>query len=235
MKTFDGFPDGNLRFTPLPDLFFSELLPHIDDLAELKLTLHCFWRLYRQPKRAYLREPELQADGVLLQSIKRPGQPPEETLAEALERAVYRGTLLALRVEHKGQSETWYFLNTARGRQARAAIEARLRQTNVLVQPVEPTTLPDERPLIFKLYEDNIGLLQPVIAEELREAAATYPETWIQEAFRLAAERNKRNWRYIRAILERWAREGKDDERHSRHSGTEPFDETRRRFLDELE
>nr|WP_290668473.1 DnaD domain protein [Ardenticatena sp.] len=235
MKTFEGFPKGNLRFTPVPDLFFSELLPKIDDLAELKLTLHCFWRLYRQPRRAYLREPELYADGLLLQSIKRPGQPPEATLAEALERALYRGTLLALRVEHEGNSETWYFLNSERGRQARATLEKHLRTNQVLVQPIDPTPVPEERPLIFKLYEDNIGLLQPVIAEELRDAANTYPEIWIQEAFRLAAERNKRNWRYIRAILERWAREGKDDERHSRYSGTEPSDETRRRFLDELE
>jgi len=180
-------------------------------------------------------EPELYADGLLLQSIKRPGQPPKETLTEALERARYRGTLLALRVELEGNSETWYFLNSERGRQARAMLEKQLRASQALVQPIEPTTMPEERPLIFKLYEDNIGLLQPVIAEELREAANTFPETWIQEAFRLAAERNKRNWRYIRAILERWAREGKDDERYSRYSGTESSDETRRRFLDELE
>ena len=47
-RYFAGFPDGRLRFTPVPDVFFSELLPLIDDLAELKVTLHCLWRLHRQ-------------------------------------------------------------------------------------------------------------------------------------------------------------------------------------------
>ena len=34
---------------------------------------------------------------------------------------------------------------------------------------------------------------------------------WIVDAFQIAVEHNARNWRYIRSILERWAREGKDD------------------------
>ena len=33
----------------------------------------------------------------------------------------------------------------------------------------------------------------------------------MEEAFRLAAERNVRHWRYVRAILQRWAAQGKDD------------------------
>ena len=66
-----------------------------------------------------------------------------------------------------------------------------------------------ERPTIFLLYEQNVGLLTPLVAEELREAEERYPAEWIEEAFRLAIQQNKRKWSYIRAILKRWETEGK--------------------------
>jgi DnaD/phage-associated family protein len=84
-----------------------------------------------------------------------------------------------------------------------------------------------ERPNIFVLYEQNIGLIQPLIAEELREAEKTYPAAWIEEAFKIAVERNARNWRYIQRILERWAAEGKDDGRDRRRS-----EKDRRRYIE---
>ena len=52
MKGFSGFP-GKTKFTPIPNLFFSTVLPAIDDLAELKVTLHIFWAVYQ--KRGYPR------------------------------------------------------------------------------------------------------------------------------------------------------------------------------------
>ncbi len=233
---FAGFPNGRLRFTPIPDLFFSELLGQIDDLAELKLTLHCFWRLHNKRGRyRYLSEEELQQDGPLMRALKRPGQNPQHVLQEALERAVWRGTLLKLEVEVDGMPQTWYFLNTEQGRRAVADIREGALAPGTIARSAEPRPVPEARPNIFVLYENNIGLLQPIIAEELREAAATYPEAWIEEAFRIAAERNVRNWRYVRAILERWAREGRDDEAPSGRAPTDRAAETRRRFLEELD
>ncbi len=37
MRTFAGFPNGRLRATAVPDVFFAELLGSIEDLAELKV------------------------------------------------------------------------------------------------------------------------------------------------------------------------------------------------------
>ena len=74
----------------------------------------------------------------------------------------------------------------------------------------------ETRPNIFVLYEQNIGLISPLIAQELMEAEATYPQGWIEEAFKIAVERNIRNWRYIKRILERWATEGKEDAKAKR-------------------
>ena len=67
-------------------------------------------------------------------------------------------------------------------------------------------------------------MLTPLIAEELREAEQSYPAEWIEEAFREAVRLNKRNWKYIRAILERWSTEGKVDRKDRR--------EGRRRDID---
>jgi DnaD/phage-associated family protein len=68
-----------------------------------------------------------------------------------------------------------------------------------------------DRPNIFVLYEQTVGLLSPMIADELREAEQTYPAAWVADAFRIAAEHNVRKWAYVRRILERWSAEGKDD------------------------
>jgi DnaD/phage-associated family protein len=82
------------------------------------------------------------------------------------------------------------------------------RVTDSLKQPIE---LYPEHPNIFQLYEANIGPLTPLIADALRDAEKTYQADWIEDAFRIAVERNKRNWHYIEAILNRWQEGGRDD------------------------
>jgi DNA replication protein len=215
MKTFSGFPPGKVRSVGLPESVFTELVPLIDDLAELKLTLHVMWRLRRQRGQVrYLRRADLASDRVLLSGL---GDAPAEALDRALKRAVERGTLL--RVEPAGRaSDDFYFANTPKGREAVAAIAR--------------GEWPDElesagRANIFTLYEQNIGLLTPLVADELREAEENYPAEWIEEAFREATSLNKRNWKYIRAILERWRTEGRGDE-----TGQRPREADRRRYIE---
>ena len=65
------------------------------------------------------------------------------------------------------------------------------------------------QPNIFALYEDNIGTIGPMLAEELKEAEERYPAYWITEAFQTAVDENKRSWRYINGILRRWASQGR--------------------------
>ena len=73
MKGFSGFPTGKTRYTPVPNQFFSELLPQIDDLDELKLTLYCFWRLNLKAGRIFhIRLRELEQDKELLSSFQHP-------------------------------------------------------------------------------------------------------------------------------------------------------------------
>lgn len=226
IETFSGFPAGRLSYTPLPDLFFSELLPAIDDLAELKVLLHCFWRIQKQrgPLR-YVTRKMLTADAGLQRSLAREGVSFEEELDRALIQAVGRGTLLAVTVSRDGTHESCYFLNTEEGRRAVTRIQRGETELTPIAE-TEASAPSAMRPNIFVLYEQTIGLLQPIIADELRDAEQTYPAEWIEEAFHIAAQRNARNWRYVRAILQRWAAQGKDDGESGREPGKD-----RRRYI----
>jgi DnaD/phage-associated family protein len=245
MTAFTGFPSGKNPYVPVPEIFFTVLLPEIEDTAELKVTLHLFWLLaQKQGNPRCVSERELMSDRALLRGLRRQGdpRPGEERLRQGLELAVARGTLLRIHLkllsEISGEEEVigWYFFNTARsrkvvrelqgaemlpasmleddaqvaqpqavnagpGKQTSPRRDGQHKQTHVQVQV--------ERPNIFHLYEQNIGLLTPMIAGQLEDAADRYPADWIEAAFSEAVQRNKRNWKYISAILRRWETEGR--------------------------
>ncbi|RME73536.1 MAG: DnaD domain protein [Chloroflexi bacterium] len=208
MEKFSGFPAGELRFTAVPDLFFARVLPHIDSLAELKVILHFIWVHYRQTRQA-ISFNELLADETLVQSLAVIDDDVESVLRQGLAQAAARGVLLHLRLETEDGPHDLYFLNSERGRQAYSRFSAG-EMGVVAVGGAEPApTAP--RPNIFELYEDNIGLISPIIADELKDAEATYPPEWIEDAFKIAVENNVRKWSYIRAILERMATAGRGD------------------------
>lgn len=59
------------------------------------------------------------------------------------------------------------------------------------------------------IYEQNIGQLTPMIADELHDIEDTYPEGWFADAVQEAVLNNARNLKYVRAILRRWDAEGR--------------------------
>ena len=218
MQGFAGFPDGMRRATPIPNLFFSDLLPLIDNMAELKVTLYAFWALgQREGTVRYLRLTDFMNDPVLLKAMGGPNiQSGVDALLDGIERAVARGTFLQVSIDGADGRLELYFLNTERGR---AAVEGISRgEWRPSPDDEQPITLMVERPNIFVLYEQNIGALTPMIADELREAERTYPPQWIEEAIKLAVTNNVRRWRYIQAILERWRQEGRQDAHGQRDS-----------------
>lgn len=221
MEQFKGFP-ARMEFTPVPNLFFSAILPEISDMAELKTSLQVLVMLYR--KRGYPRfvtYHELMASASLMSSLGG-SEPPETVLRGALEMATKRGTILHLVQEQDGASEDVYFLNTELNRQLVTKIQSGEVKLSGL-KVVAPAYLETEKPPdIFTLYEQNIGMLTPMIADELREMEKLYPEDWIREAIKEAVALNKRSIRYIGRILERWSTEGKSDGTHRRYSKTDP-------------
>ncbi len=215
-RRFPGFPAG-ARATAVPSVFFTELMPEIDNADELRVTLYAIYALGRRkgfPR--FVTENELAAEAPLMASLSDCDADPSRVhLHRALSAAVDRGALLRLDVEAEGARHALYFLNTPSDRRAVeqirvGAIEAG-RRLPAKSEPPAPA-----RRNVYQLYEENIGALTPLVAEELKEAEELYPFEWLEEAFREAAVLNKRSWRYASRILQRWATEGRKSEKTGR-------------------
>ena len=61
---------------------------------------------------------------------------------------------------------------------------------------------------LARLYEANIGAITPLVAQELGDIADTYPDGWFEAAVKEALAANVRSLKYVKAILERWSRDG---------------------------
>jgi DNA replication protein len=171
-------------FISLPDSFFTQAMPKIRDLAELKVVLYVSYLILRKQERPYFVTYKELLSHELMATMG------EETLRQALNSAVEHGTLLHSTLNINGVLDDVYSL------------------TDDSHQPPAVN--------IFALYEQNIGMITSIIAEELKEAEKLYPPQWIGEAFKEAVTLNKRNWKYIARILERWASEGKDSGEYRR-------------------
>ncbi|HTX91412.1 MAG TPA: DnaD domain protein [Anaerolineales bacterium] len=203
MKKFTGFTDQE-TFTQVPETFFRQLLNEIEDADELKVTLYFFWRIEHMEGRfRSLCRSELVEDKAFLAGLG------DAALDSGLEKAIRRGTLLLVKNDEGG----FYFLNSPRGRAAAEAMQKGDWRGSARKGPAAP---PPERPNIFRLYEENIGPLTPLLSDALKDAEQTYPPGWITEAFGEAVKQNKRSWKYVEAILRRWKEEGHAKEQDRR-------------------
>ena len=220
-KMFPGFP-ARAEVTPIPNLFFTAVMTKIDDIVELKAILHVFWLLSRRrgyPK--FVTYNELLSDSILMGGIDGGTKPKEEVLRHALDQTVQHGAMLHMRIDRDGQSEDAYFIN---GETERGMIEKIQKGEfpQLVLAPRKGGGAETVPPLnIFSLYEQNVGMLTPMISEELQEAEELYPAEWIESAFKEAVALNKRSWKYVARILERWAIEGKDDGKSGRNTKKE--------------
>jgi DNA replication protein len=193
-------------FIYMPESFFTQAMSKIQNLAELKVVLYVAYLILRKQDRPFASrhsersEESHAAQGrpqfvtykeLKAESCRLSAELSEETLHQVLDSAVEHGILLHSTLNINGVLEDVYSLTTESRR---------------------PPAIN-----IFALYEQNIGMIGPMIAEELKEAEKLYPPQWIEEAFKEAVTLNKRSWRYIARILERWASEGKDSGEHRRN------------------
>jgi DNA replication protein len=198
MSDFKGFTDSE-TFTQLPDSFFHHLLKEIKDADELKVTAYFLWRIEHMdgPFRA-LCETDFEAKDLGLSA---------DEAASGLEKACQRGSMI--RSQH--DADTFYFLNSPRGRAAAEAFAKGNWRASAQIK-----SAPMERQNVFKLYEENIGPLTPLIADALKDAEIIYSEEWIADAIELTVKNNKRNWKYCEAILKRWKEEGRAEKQNRR-------------------
>ena len=214
---YKGFP-RKVRYVPVPAPLLESLLEEIDDLAELKCTLRVIAMLHvKKGHPRFVTLGELQADRTLTRSLGQDRDSASQSIEQGMAKAVRRGTIAVASVEESGARQQLFTLNTEVNRTALEKIAEGATQVSPL--PVsEPWVEPEDTPNIFALYEQNVGMLSPMIADELREAEELYPVEWISEAIREAVGLNKRSWRYISRILERWEHEGRGHGKPGRYS-----------------
>ena len=192
------FPDSGPT-SPLPDIFFNRLLKEIQALDELKVTLYALWRIgHMDGAYQALTEADFEPGDLGLGA---------DEVRSGLDAAAKRCSLL--RSEHDGQ--VLYFLNSPQGQAAAAEFAKSGLPANVSMG-----SAPLERPNIFRLYEDNIGPLTPLIADALIDAETAYTSEWVADAIDLAVKHNKRSWKYSEAILKRWKEEGRAEKQSGR-------------------
>ncbi len=204
---FKGFP-AQSRLVRIPESFFREILPVVDDLNELKVTLYTLWYLERLDLPVkYILKSEYLRDKLFMNSL---GDDAENQVSIGLDKATARGTLLTAEIKISDKPEIIFLANTPRGRAIVNAIRSGNISWNQLTHA--PEQLEILRPNIFELYEQNIGVITPMLAEILKDAELTYPAAWIEEAIELAVQNNSRRWRYIESILRKWKENGRDGE-----------------------
>ena len=233
----------------IPNAFFSRVMPEISDPAELVVSAYVFFALglrRRHPRFVTLRE--LEADAGLARALENlcriddrsplahesgRGEGGEGHLRRGLDLAIARGTLVRATLTRPIPTPN---VDKPEGMSLRIADEEALYTTNmptnvrglerleaegVSIQEPPPAADRETAPNIFALYEANIGSITPLIVDDLTEAEGRYPQEWIEAAMREAAELNKRSWRYVRAILQRWETEGRGHEEHRRNPETD--------------
>ena len=220
------------RQVVLPAALLHQAVPQMDDPAELLVTLYGVagvQRLRRFPR--LLDVAALRAERPLVAALARffPHADVDAVFRRGLEAAVSRGTLLraaAQPVPADGAPARAEVLTLNSESDARALDRWRRGQLAATGQIPIGTALigtggavaPQPGPQagaeinVYALYESTVGPITPQIADALAEAEGLYPPAWIEDAFREAAELNKRSWRYIQRILERWDDEGRDDD-----------------------
>ena len=215
--TFNGFPPGKINTTRIPSLFFKELLPQIDDLDELKVTLYAIWQMnQKEGEIRFIKTDDLLGDPIFMKGMGATEAAQTSAVRAGLERAVNRGTLLKTAVpDGEGQLEL-YFFNSQRGQAAvQSVADGSWRPSD---GDLPASTLSQEQPNIFRLYEENIGPLTPLIADTLRDAEGEYPEDWVRQAVEIAVQNNVRKWNYIEAILRSWQDGGRDERQDRGHT-----------------
>ena len=192
-------------------MLLDRLHRHVSEIWEVVRDL----ALGRYPR--FVTEAELQAEAPLYAALGD-GEEAPPRLARGLEAAVGRGGLLRLDLEHDGRDEALFFLNSPSDRRAIEQIRDGRLDLGRALPPRQDSPAP-RKGSVFQTYEENIGPISPLIAEELKEAEELYPHEWIEEALKEAALLNKRSWRYAAAILQRWATEGRTREKAGRDPG----------------
>jgi DNA replication protein len=192
----------------IDEALFRDLLPRIRDLGQLKAVLYVAYIGARTGRHTV--SMDALTDPVVLRDIAGldSPEPAEDRLKAGLDRAVADGSLLRLVHRSGSRVEVVFALGTEQNAEMIRRLTEDGDEAATWLGVDDGAEITVFRPNIFSLYERSIGPLTP---ERLRDAERSYPRAWIEQALHEAVHYNRRNWRYIEAILARWEETGGPD------------------------
>ncbi|MCC6674065.1 MAG: DnaD domain protein [Thermomicrobiales bacterium] len=216
---------------PIPREFLTDRIASIDDPTELHVTLTVF-RLAADSgsNPPAVSEASIMRDPVLARTFHddRKSSKLSQRIRRGLQYATARESIVQVVLSADEHEERWYIPASDEHRTALAAVLADPGSWQVTVPGA---VIVATAPSVFSLYEKNIGMLTPLLVDQIETAMELYPLEWIEDAILEAVSYNKRNWRYVQRVLENWSVNGRGDtaSRGKQHAtnwgGTpEPFD-----------
>lgn len=205
---------------PVPAALLTEILPQVTEIAEAQVLLAVV-RLAcdaGNPERPVSYEAIIR-DRPLRRALKVEGSPrePDHRIELGLDLAIGRGVLISFATEQGSRRRSWVFLSTPATQALVASmVRGAVPPPTEIWDGDEPPAVIPERPTVFRLYEQNIGMLTPLVADQLMDALERYPSEWIEDAIGESVAYNRRSWKYIQRILEQWAVQGRGDQRERR-------------------
>ena len=225
-----GFPlPDDFATTRVPNAVLGRVLSSIDDADEIRLILRAIWLLEHQrgyPR--YITRDNLQRDRVL--SVVIPDQSDfDRILRSATERGIF--------VEASINDTPCLMFNTESARRASIEVSSTTRNSDNGNDGWETAAASTGSADAFGAYEENIGILSPMIRQSILAALEDFTDEDITHAVRIAVENESRSWSFVAGVLRRWARDGIPHERADRTAGGAPDRERisqaeLRRYLD---
>ena len=211
-QSIKGFPlPDDFAATRIPNAVLGRVLASIDDADEIKLILRAIWLLeHERGYPRYITRDDLQRDRVLSVAIADQSDF-DRILKSAIELGVF--------VEVSINNNICLMFNTESARRATIEVaplaDILNKYDNSWDTPAVSTTTTDA----FRAYEENIGLLSPMIRQSILAALEDFTDEDISRAVRIAVENESRSWSFVAGVLRRWARDGIPHERTEGKSG----------------
>ena len=226
---FEEFPDQS-GFVSIPNILFSSILENLEEIAILKLAFRITFLIQRQSgKVRFITTNSLLADPSLVLSIASSDVNAfEKVVRSGIQTCIELGIFLKTTVETDSRKEELLFLNNNHNKEVIHKItNGEIQVPNLPEASPVPEFAP--RPNIFKIYEESIGMLTPIIAERLKELEEEFPDTWLYEAIKEASIQNHMRLSYVEGILRRWRQDGRGYRTSRGNSETVPISEIFRR------
>jgi DNA replication protein len=201
---------GNRDAICIPRVYFDEVLTHATSYDELQILLAAIrLMMIAGSEPATIDEEAIMRDARLnaVLSTTATSQSSTSRIIRALNQSVVRGALVrSSRMEGNRQSIVYQLAGEG---QPVADSESQLMDafdgdSSAPLSPHNP-----QAASVYTAYEDNIGMLTPLVADQIRLALELYPASWVHEAIGEAVAYNRRQWRYIQRVLQNWSADGR--------------------------